>query len=52
MKCQILFSGENKKNISICHLLKSLHRVLSINDVDMEYMTFCMQVANRKTHDH
>ena len=30
MKCQILFSGKNKKNISICHLLKILPRVLSI----------------------
>ena len=31
MKCQILFSGENKKNISICCLLKILPRVLSVN---------------------
>ena len=23
MKCRILFSGKNKKNISICHLLKA-----------------------------
>ena len=32
MKCQILFSGKNKKKyISICHLLKFLPRVLSVN---------------------
>ena len=29
MKCQILFSGKNKKNISKCRLLKILPRVLS-----------------------
>ena len=27
MKCQILFSEKNKKNISICHLLKILTRM-------------------------
>ena len=31
MKCQIPFSGENKKNISKCHLLKFLPSMLSIN---------------------
>ena len=30
MKCQILFSGKNKKNISKCLLLKILPRVLSV----------------------
>ena len=30
MKCQILFSGKNKKNISKCRLLKILPRVLSV----------------------
>ena len=30
MKCQILFSGTNEKNISKCHLLESLPRVLSV----------------------
>ena len=29
MKCQFLFSGKNKKNISRCCLLKKLARVLS-----------------------
>ena len=33
MKCQNLFFGENKKNISICHLLKILPRVLRINNL-------------------
>ena len=31
MKSQILFTGENKKNISKCRLLKKIPRVLSIN---------------------
>ena len=31
MKCQILFIGKNKKNISKCRLLKILPRVLSVN---------------------
>ena len=30
MKCQILFSGKNKKNISKCRLLKILPRVLNV----------------------
>ena len=30
MKCQILFSGKNKKNISKCRLLKFLPRVLRV----------------------
>ena len=35
MKCQNLFSGKNKKNISKCHLLKIVPRVvLSINFYD------------------
>ena len=33
MKCQILFSGKNMKNISKCHLLKILPRVLSIKEL-------------------
>ena len=35
MKCQILFSGKNKKNISKCRLLKFLPRVLRVNFVLM-----------------
>ena len=30
MKCQILFPEKNRKNISICRLLKILPRVLNI----------------------
>ena len=30
MECQNLFSEKSKKNISICHLLKIIPRVLSI----------------------
>ena len=33
MKCQILFLGKNKKNISKCLLLKFLPSMLSINDI-------------------
>ena len=33
MKCQNLFSGKNKKNITICHLLKILPTELSVNEV-------------------
>ena len=32
MKCQILFSGKNKKNISKCHLLKILPGMLSVKE--------------------
>ena len=31
MKCQIPFSGKNKKNISVCCLPKILARVLIVN---------------------
>ena len=40
MKCHILFSEKNKKNISKCRLLKILPRVLSVkysdNYVDLD----------------
>ena len=40
MKCQILFSGKNKKNISKCCLLKILPRVLSVNvERDLKHQT-------------
>ena len=35
-KYQILFSGKNKKTISVCHLLKHLLRVLSDKDLHKE----------------
>ena len=38
MKCQILFSGKNKKNISKCRLLKILPRVLSVKRWCVLYM--------------
>ena len=33
MKCQVLFTGKNKKTVSNCHLLKFLPRVLSIKSL-------------------
>ena len=36
MKWQITFSGKNKKNISICCLLKILPRVLNVNERSAE----------------
>ena len=41
MKCQILFSGKNKKNISKCRLLKILPRVLSVKQTHEEKMSLC-----------
>ena len=32
MQCQHLFSGNNKKHISVCHQLIFLHSVLSVKD--------------------
>ena len=34
MKCQILFSGKNKRNISIWYLMKILPRVLWVKNTD------------------
>ena len=36
MKCHILFSEKNKKNISKCRLLKILPRMLSVKYIDLE----------------
>ena len=36
MKCHILFSEKNKKNISKCRLLKILPRVLSVNRATLQ----------------
>ena len=49
MKCQILFSGKNKKNISKCRLLKILPRVLSVKKLPCqktltEYLCSCVRV--------
>ena len=51
MKCQILFSGKNKKNISKCRLLKILPRVLSVklirDDLISTYMSVYLCFCNR-----
>ena len=41
MKCHILFPGKNKKNISKCHLLKILPRVLSVNMSSVDANSIC-----------
>ena len=33
MRCQILFCGENKKNMSVCHLLKFLSSIISVESI-------------------
>ena len=50
MKCHILFSGKNNKNISKCHLLKILPRVLSLKTVVLlDAMLFCdFQIMSHK----
>ena len=52
MKCQILFCGKNKKNISICGLLKILLRMLSINSIGKCFGRSCSkymrQVLSKK----
>ena len=45
MKCQILFSGKNKKNISKCRLLKILPRVLSVKHSDTSSVC-CLEYIN------
>ena len=44
MKCQILFSGKNKKNVSKCCLLKILPQVKCVSK---EYSTGCVVGLNR-----
>ena len=39
MKCQILFSRKNMKNISKCRLLKILPRVLSVKPVYIDHVS-------------
>ena len=46
MKCQILFSGKNKKNISKCHLLKILPRVLSVNKLHVNELVEKDQISS------
>ena len=47
MKCQILFSGKNKKNISKYCLLKILPRVLSVK----EKLNKIFEPVNNKTYN-
>ena len=54
MKCQILFSGKHKKNISICCLLKILPKVLSFKEstLSWELLPFSKgDHASRKEYD-
>ena len=46
MKCQILFSGKNKKNISKCRLLKILPRVLSVKFQYLALLNTWMDLVN------
>ena len=48
MKCHILFSEKNKKNISKCRLLKILHRVLSVNGNLQRILDICLAFPMRK----
>ena len=48
MKCQILFSGKNKKNISKCRLLKILPRVLSIKFEQAHFTMYAKLLGERQ----
>ena len=45
MKCQILFSGKNKKNILKCRLLQILPRVLSVKEADNSHLYNSVNVS-------
>ena len=45
MKCHILFSEKNKKNISKCRLLKILPRVLSDKAFLLGIELWCAQIV-------
>ena len=49
MKCQILFSGKIRKNISILYLLKILPRLLSVNvnSVDLRSSDLDLQCLHK-----
>ena len=54
MKCHIMFSGKNKKNISKYRLLKILSRVLSVKqscDVLPEYSTIAKVECTLHYHE-
>ena len=44
MKCSIMFPGKNKKNISMCCLLKILPRVLGVKKKKKDEI--CVQYLN------
>ena len=52
MKCQILFSGKNKKNISKCRLLKILPRVLSVNTQEVTFLAHLSRSLKVSYCDH
>ena len=49
MKCHILFSEKNKKNISKCHLLKILPRVLSFKALQDKVVYPCFHGLSTDT---
>ena len=52
MKCQNLFSGEIKKNISVCRLLKILPRALSVNSNRNKLISHIAEDQQRISHVH
>ena len=50
MKCHILFSGKNKKNISKCRLLKILPRVLSVEIIILRFFILVYIVGKGNKH--
>ena len=52
MKYQILFSGKNKKNLSKCHLLKILPRMLSVKQASGKKCMSVAQIGNWHLMNH
>ena len=44
MRCQVLFSRRNKKNISKCHLLKFLPSMQNVEDSNVSFLFSRQQV--------
>ena len=49
MKCQNQFSEKNKKNISMCKLLKILPKVLSVSHMGPDGIYFVSYLMNLKS---
>ena len=49
MKCQILFPGKNKKNISKCCLLKILRRMLRLNRAIILKLKYYVNILHEET---